>query len=159
MALDIKRRARDALAWFKASYRSGVKWLGFLLTLAVLIAAFRYLPAWFLRDSGIHDPARLFELKNEVVRTMWQFVLGIGGAVALYVAWRRVKAMDRQTVIAEQGNITKRFTRAIDQLGATDREGKPKLEIRLGAIYALERTHRLRPQECAPPWVGFKTQR
>src|SRR5215203_5590229 len=34
---------------------------------------------------------------------------------------------------AEQGQITERFTRAIDQLGSE------KLEIRLGGIYALER--------------------
>src|SRR5215217_223798 len=34
---------------------------------------------------------------------------------------------------AEQGQITERFTRAIDQLGSE------KLQIRLGGIYALER--------------------
>jgi hypothetical protein len=31
------------------------------------------------------------------------------------------------------------FTRAIDQLGAVDKDGNPVIEIRLGAIYALER--------------------
>ena len=42
---------------------------------------------------------------------------------------------------------TERFTRAIDQLGATDdKEGEPKLEIRLGAIYALERIARDSPE-------------
>jgi hypothetical protein len=35
--------------------------------------------------------------------------------------------------------VTERFTRAIDQLGAIDDTGKKKLEIRLGGIYALER--------------------
>jgi hypothetical protein len=31
-----------------------------------------------------------------------------------------------------QGQITDRFTKAIDQLGSVDASGKPKLEIRLG---------------------------
>lgn len=45
----------------------------------------------------------------------------------------------RTLELGEQGQITERFTRAIDQLGGTDGEGKPSLEIRLGGIYALER--------------------
>ncbi|MCA1666553.1 MAG: hypothetical protein LC793_03970, partial [Thermomicrobia bacterium] len=36
-------------------------------------------------------------------------------------------------MVAREGQITERFTRAIDQLGSE------KDEIRLGAIYALER--------------------
>jgi hypothetical protein len=41
--------------------------------------------------------------------------------------------------LTRQGQITERFTRAIDQLGETYDNGEPKLEIRLGGIYALER--------------------
>src|SRR5215212_7701039 len=41
---------------------------------------------------------------------------------------------------AEQGQITERFTRAIDQLGSE------KLEIRLGGIYALERIDKETPE-------------
>src|SRR5215208_5616278 len=50
--------------------------------------------------------------------------------------------------LTEQGQITERFTRAIDQLGATidDKESKPKLEIRLGGIYALERIAKDSPE-------------
>ena len=58
----------------------------------------------------------------------------------LYVTWRRVKAAERtaeaaqQTVaVAQEGQITERFTRAIEQLGSD------KIAIRLGGIYALER--------------------
>jgi hypothetical protein len=39
----------------------------------------------------------------------------------------------------EQGQNTERLTRGIDQLGATDDDGNPRLDIRLGGIYALER--------------------
>ena len=42
-------------------------------------------------------------------------------------------------VFNREGQIGERMTRAINQLGATDDAGQPALEIRLGAIYALER--------------------
>jgi uncharacterized protein YjbI with pentapeptide repeats len=43
-------------------------------------------------------------------------------------------------MLTEQGQITERFTRAVEQLGATDdRTSNPRLELRLGGIYALER--------------------
>ncbi|HEY0697105.1 MAG TPA: hypothetical protein VGD43_04775, partial [Micromonospora sp.] len=49
------------------------------------------------------------------------------------------KATRDQVSLAEQGQITERFSRAIDQLGAT---GPDKLSIRLGGIYALKRIMR-----------------
>src|SRR5215203_1214970 len=59
----------------------------------------------------------------------------------------RTQESTRETLrITEQGQITERFTRAIDQLGAMDDKGKPKLEIRLGGIYALERIARDSPE-------------
>jgi hypothetical protein len=60
---------------------------------------------------------------------------GAGIAVGLYFTWRRVQ-------VATEGQITERFTRAIDQLGATYEHGNKRLEIRLGGIYALERIAR-----------------
>ncbi len=60
-----------------------------------------------------------------------------------YLTFRRVTATERRaeaaqkTVeVAERGQITERFTRAIDQLGSGT------LEVRLGGIYALERIAR-----------------
>ena len=71
-------------------------------------------------------------LVNEFRRT-WA---GVAGAVVvfagLYLGWRRVRAL-------EGGQITERFTRAIDQLGTTHGTGRePKIEVRLGGIFALE---------------------
>jgi hypothetical protein len=44
--------------------------------------------------------------------------------------------------VNREGQITERFTRAIDQLGETDDDGNKRLEIRLGGVYALERIAR-----------------
>jgi hypothetical protein len=51
-----------------------------------------------------------------------------------------------QLRLTEQGQITQRFTQAIEQLGATGDTGAKKLEIRLGGIYALERIARDSPE-------------
>lgn len=44
--------------------------------------------------------------------------------------------------LSRESQITERFTRATDQLGATDADGEPQIETRLGAIYTLERIAR-----------------
>jgi hypothetical protein len=49
-----------------------------------------------------------------------------------------------QQALAEQGQVTERFSRAIEQLG---QEGADKLGVRLGAIYALERLMRDSPDD------------
>jgi hypothetical protein len=76
---------------------------------------------------------------------------GAVGLVGLFFTWRSLRQAresqaqtqehtQRTLELTEQGQITERFTRAIDQLGATDETtGKPRLEIRLGGVYALER--------------------
>jgi hypothetical protein len=49
--------------------------------------------------------------------------------------------------ITRQGQITDRFTRAIDQLG---QHGQDKLDVRLGGIYALERIARESAEDHGP---------
>ncbi|WP_165521975.1 pentapeptide repeat-containing protein [Micromonospora zingiberis] len=49
------------------------------------------------------------------------------------------RANREQQRLAAQGQITERFTRAIEQLG---QPGEEKVDVRLGAIYALERIMR-----------------
>jgi len=57
----------------------------------------------------------------------------IGGALLLIGLYYRM----RQVEVADEGQITERFTRAIDQLGNSRR-----IAVRLGGIYALERIAR-----------------
>lgn len=64
---------------------------------------------------------------------------------APFVVWRAFVAQ-KQVDVAEQGQITDRLNKAVEGLGAektvNDEDGestKPNLEVRIGAIYALER--------------------
>jgi hypothetical protein len=74
--------------------------------------------------------------QNEVRTTLLQ---GLGGAILLvgaYVTYRQLQT-------SREGQITERFTRAIDQLGSEH------LDVRLGGIYALERIARDSPADRA----------
>ena len=59
-----------------------------------------------------------------------------------FLIWRTVLA-DKQTKINQENHYTELFTKAMEQLGAIrevhDKEPEPALEIRIGAIYSLER--------------------
>jgi len=67
------------------------------------------------------------------------------GREQLEVARRQAQATAEQAreqlAIAQQGQVTERFTRAIDQLGSE------RLDVRLGGIHALERIARDSPPD------------
>jgi hypothetical protein len=65
-------------------------------------------------------------MENSYRATLAQILGGIAVGIGIYFAWGNL-------ITAREGQITERFTRAIDQLG------NPSIEIRLGGIYALER--------------------
>jgi len=52
---------------------------------------------------------------------------------------KNLERANKNLELAKEGQITERFAKAIKQLGATDDEGNPKLKLRSGGIYALER--------------------
>lgn len=66
------------------------------------------------------------QLVLEAVKTYAQILGGAALLLGLYFTWRNLRA-------TEEGKITERFTRAVDQLGSD------KIEQRVGGIYALER--------------------
>jgi hypothetical protein len=79
-------------------------------------------------------------LVNEYRRTWAQILGGAALLSGLYFTWRTLQAN-------REGQLTERFTRAIDQLGATDdKTGEPRLALRLGGIYALERIDKESPE-------------
>ena len=64
--------------------------------------------------------------------------IGVGGTVVVGVAgfWANVRNTNKTTALALQGQVTDRFSKAIDHLGSE------KLDVRIGGIYALERIAR-----------------
>ncbi|MGM1063947.1 pentapeptide repeat-containing protein [Saccharothrix sp. Mg75] len=68
-------------------------------------------------------------------------VAAVGGVVFTGLSLQATRA---QIAVAEQGQLTDRFTKAVDQL---DRAGVEHLQARLGALYALERLARDSPRD------------
>src|SRR5829696_8005191 len=132
------RAIGKGLRWF---LRSGLRWT----ILALLVVAFLwFVPQlqgeYFSRKVPAEErPA----LVNEYRRTWAQIIGGFGLLLGLYFTWRRVEISQQELEATRDQQVTERFTRAIDQLGATDtKTGDPQLEVRLGGIYALERIAR-----------------
>ena len=89
--------------------------------------------------------------------TVTAAAIGVGGSVivALAAFWanvrntnkttaltlRAVEVSERALNLTEQGQVTDRYTKAIEQLGSD------KLDVRIGAIYALERVARDSPRD------------
>jgi hypothetical protein len=101
--------------------------LGFLFLLLWKV------PQW--QASGVQDLKDRLTLENAVRQTLAQIVGGIVIIVGLYLTAATLWT-------TQEGQITDRLTKAIEQLGAVDQAGHIKLEVRLGGIYALARLAR-----------------
>jgi len=99
-----------------------------LIGLVILLAAISliWLPYWRVSQFGINNATENATLENQYRATIAQILGGIAIGISLYYTWQKNN-------IAQDGQITDRFTKAVDQLG------NRKIEIRLGGIYALER--------------------
>lgn len=106
------------------------------VTVFVLVGvALWKVPQFQVANLKLSDKERI-ELEDKTRGTLAQIFGGITVLGGLFVTARGVAAAWRTVQVNEEGQITERFTRAIDQLGSD------KLEIRLGGIYVLERIAR-----------------
>ncbi len=127
--------------------------LGVVAILSLVFLLLWKVPEWQVANKGLNPKDRI-ELENNARTTLAQILGGAALLLGLFFTWRTVKATEQNLRLAKQsaarnleishetlrisqeGQITERFTRAIEQLGSD------KLWIRLGGIYALERIAR-----------------
>jgi Pentapeptide repeats (8 copies) len=109
----------------------------------VLVVAIWLVPLLLTRhpSAGLTAAARLTAENN--ARTPVVAALAVVGAAALTagVTWRATKSTLKGQEIDRQGQLTDRYTKAIEQLGSD------KLDVRIGSIYALERVARDSPPD------------
>lgn len=121
-------------AWRGLVARSRQRWLrivlALVLALALLWAVIVAAPPWFVDDSSLEGR----KIQNDVRGTLLQGLAGIAIAGGLYLTYQELHT-------SREGQITDRYTRAIDQLGSE------QLDVRLGGIYALERVARDSPAD------------
>ncbi len=127
-------------------FRSVLKWSSGIV-LATVILRILFWIVWeiperqgdsFHKSVPRQDIARVV---NDHRRTMLQALGGLILLGGLYFTLRRIKAAETQARAAQDGQVTERFSRAVEQIGSDN------LEIRLGGIYALERIARDSPED------------
>jgi len=104
-----------------------------LIATVVFIFALWKLPLWQVDKYKELKPEQTATLINEYRKTLAQIIGGIVLLFGLYFNFRAINYTANNLIVAQERQITERFTRAINQLG------DEKLAIRLGGIYALER--------------------
>jgi uncharacterized protein YjbI with pentapeptide repeats len=141
MLIDPSNHQNDPLAWQRLwAYNHGMpndipqswrkwsraRWPLLAVGLAVSFAVVWWLgPLLLYHRTGTGAEARL----KAITDTRTALFAGLLGVGALLTFWLN----NRVHRVTEQGQITDRYTKAIEQLGSV------KLEVRLGGIYALER--------------------
>ncbi len=123
-----------------ASEHSKTSLVIIILLVVFLLFALQYIPHYQVSQFNITNQKDLADAENSYRATLAQIFGGVAIGIGIYYTWRRItiaeedlKATQKNLEVAQESQITERFTRAVDQLG------NPALEIRLGGIYALER--------------------
>jgi hypothetical protein len=112
-----------------------VRWLvagASLLALLVLVVA--VLPPRFTAHRHFDKASDELKAQNDVRTTLLQALAGALLAAGAYLTWRQLQ-------VNREGQITDRYTKAVEQLG------HDQLDVRLGGIYALERIARDSPED------------
>ena len=140
--------------WFQA---------GLFVVVVALYILLGYILFRWLNDTYI-KPTNATQ-KKDLMQALGLVMAGVAGAIGIYFTWRGQRLTQRaqeenqrntqeqlrnaqeqlrnaqeELRLTREGQITERFTRAIDQLGTNS------LEIRLGGIYALERIAKDSPE-------------
>lgn len=122
------------------------------VTLAVLatagVAAVMLVPSRIAPELA--DPQAQFEVLDRARLTVALIFGGLLALLGVYMNWRRVNTLEQQVATAQLGQITERFTRAIDQLGAVRPDNTPAPEIRAGGVRSLERIAGESPEDFWP---------
>jgi uncharacterized protein YjbI with pentapeptide repeats len=137
ISLLLGKRSRKRLLEVATGIRQGMadgRWLvvAVVVGIAGLLVVVLVAPSRFVHDRSLEG----LRVQNEIRTTLLQ---GLGGAVLVVGAYLTY----RQLRTTREGQVTERYTRAIDQLG------HPQLDVRIGGIYALERIARDSPTDRA----------
>jgi Pentapeptide repeats (8 copies) len=105
----------------------------FILILTLIILLLWYVPPHQVSSYRINNTTENASLENQYRATLAQIVGGAAIIISLFYTSRRIGIAEKDLKATKEGQMTERFTKAVDQLG------NPAIETRLGGIYALAR--------------------
>mgnify|MGYP006091754021 FL=1 len=86
-------------------------------------------------NLGLWDWINDGESNSATLRNLGLLVFGV---IEFALAAWRTKIAAKNVAITDRNSVTDTFTKAIEQLGSSSQD-KPNIEVRLGAIYGLEK--------------------
>jgi hypothetical protein len=121
-----------------ATWPRGIRWLAgiaiVVLALPIVWVLFVPLADWLARHDVGPVKGALHETAVDNARgRLLTLGAGLFAAGALVFTARNFTLSRRTLELTEQGQVTYRYTKAVEQLGSD------KLDVRIGGIYALER--------------------
>jgi hypothetical protein len=139
-ALHLARTGiRRAFWFFVPWYKNLFLGLGVLLLLGIAYYFFWTIPnqqiaaVKIAADKTELSSKEFYELRNSIRQTFLQVLGGAALLLGLYFTARTLRISQETLRTNQEGQVTERFTNAIEHLGDT------RLTVRLGGIYALER--------------------
>ncbi|MCA9863307.1 MAG: pentapeptide repeat-containing protein [Thermomicrobiales bacterium] len=127
---------------------TNLAWAATLVTISIWAVYLLWrVPQWQANAWARHanaSPRELFEIENESRGTLGQILSGVAVLTGLIFAWQQLGQTSDNLRVSQEGQITDRFSRAVDQLGSD------QYTIRLGGVYALERIARDSPRDYGP---------
>ncbi|MCH7471366.1 pentapeptide repeat-containing protein [bacterium] len=112
--------------------------LGIVVVILMILLVIWFMPKWYAGMLPVNVPGEtgvqvtVNKLEHEegfralLVQIVVQIVVGLTLLTGLYRSWQELR-------LAREGQLTERFTRAVDQLGHKTRD------VRIGGIFALEK--------------------
>lgn len=134
MASPVTRNDALAVQRLLAGLAIGV---GLGLVGLFLFAAFVQ-PPWLLDTHDLHG-ADLATARNNFRGSMLAALAGLAVIAGAVVGALNFRQTQRQFELQRRGQVSDRFSKAIEQLG---KRGDPDLDVRIGAVYALEQIAR-----------------
>ena len=112
-----------------------------VVALAIWLVPRRQVQGW--RRAGITEEDKLAELgvqaRTNITQALGGLALIATLAITAYQVNQTRRSSDDTLRLAEQGQVSERFSRAVEQLGATDTHGEPALDVRIGGLFSLLR--------------------
>jgi hypothetical protein len=124
-----------------------------LCALVAVALAIWLIPGWQVdrwRRAGISDEEKLAELGVQARSSMTQALGGLALIVTIAISAYQVNAARdsaeknlgvavENLALARQGQVSERFSRAVEQLGETDGNREPARDVRTGALFSVMR--------------------
>lgn len=131
-------RGRTVVRWVQARLTTRpVRWTAAALAvLVLLVLVVVVLPPRFTVHRQFDKPSEELKAQNDVRTTLLQALAGGVLLLGAYFTWRQLR-------VTREGQVTDRYTKAVDQLGSEH------LDVRVGGIYALQRIARDSPDDRA----------